>query len=132
MKYGITDSMAIPKYAEIKDRIRIDMDTGRAIIPDLECNESTNVRIPDMDNIKDYFAVEKLYRRLMVVDAMNTIIRHANNENIAYGDWLAVGVADGDTGLNLYDYIDDDTYKDISQVFVDIISDVKDIDDLVY
>ena len=92
MKYGITDSMAIPKYAEIKDRIRIDM----------------------------------------ALDAMNTVIRYANNEDIAYGDWLAVGVADGDTGLSLYDYIDDDTYKDISQVFVDIISDVKDIDDLVY
>ena len=132
MKYGITDSMAIPKYAEIKDRIRIDMNTGPAIIPDLEHKNHTNVRVPNMDDIKDYFAVETLYRRLMVVDAMNTIIRNANNENISYGDWLAVGVADGDTGLNLYDYIDDDTYKDISQVFVDIISDVKDIDDLVY
>ena len=124
--------MTIPKYAEIKDSIRIDIATGRAIIPDLEWNDSTNVRIPNMDDIKDYFAVEKLYRRLMVVDAMNTIIRHANNENIAYGDWLAVGVADGDDGLRLYDYVDDDTFKDISQVFVDIISDVKDIDDLVY
>ena len=132
MKYGITDSMAIPKYAEIKDRIRIDMDTGRAIIPDLEHKNHTNVRVPNMDDIKDYFAVETLYRRLMVVDAMNTIIRNANNENISYGDWLAVGVADGDNGLDLYDYINDETFKDISQVFVDIISDVKDIDDLVY
>ena len=132
MKYGITDNMAIPKYAEIKDRIRIDMDTGRAIIPDLEHKNHTNVRVPNMDDIKDYFAVETLYRRLMVVDAMNTIIRNANNENISYGDWLAVGVADGDNGLDLYDYINDETFKDISQVFVDIISDVKDIDDLVY
>ena len=132
MKYGITDSMAIPKYAEIKDRIRIDMDTGRAIIPDLEWTDHPNLRIPDMDNIKDYFAVETLYRRLMVVDAMNTIIRNANDENISYGDWLAVGVADGDNGLDLYDYINDETFKDISQTFVDIISDVKDIDDLVY
>ena len=132
MKYGMTESMAIPKYAEIKDRIRIDMDTGRAIIPELEHKNHTNVRVPNMDDIKDYFAVETLYRRLMVVDAMNTIIRNANNENISYGDWLAVGVADGDNGLDLYDYINDDTYKDISQVFVDIISDVKDIDDLVY
>ena len=132
MKYGITDNMVIPKYAEIKNRIRIDMDTGRAIIPDLEHKNHTNVRVPNMKDIKDYFAVEKLYRRLMVVDAMNTVIRYANSEDIAYGDWLAVGVADGDTGLSLYDYIDDDTYKDISQVFVDIISDVKDIDDLVY
>ena len=132
MKYGITDSMAIPIYAEIKDRIRIDMDTGRAIIPDLEWTDHPNLRIPDMDNIKDYFAVEKLYRRLMVVDAMNTIIRNANDENISYGDWLAVGVADGDNGLDLYDYINDETFKDISQTFVDIISDVKDIDDLVY
>ena len=132
MKYGITDNMAIPKYAEIKDRIRIDMDTGRAIIPDLEHKNHTNVRVPNMDDIKDYFAVETLYRRLMVVDAMNTIIRNANNENISYGDWLAVGVADGDNGLDLYDYINDETFKDVSQVFVDIISDVKDIDDLVY
>ena len=132
MKYGIIDNMAIPKYAEIKDRIRIDMDTGRAIIPDLEWTDHPNIRIPNMDDFKDYFAVEKLYRRLMVVDAMNTIIRHANNENIAYGDWLAVGVADGDNGLDLYDYIDDETFKEISQTFVDIISDVKDIDDLVY
>ena len=132
MKYGITDNMAIPKYAEIKDRIRIDMDTGRAIIPDLEHKNHTNVRVPNMDDIKDYFAVETLYRRLMVVDAMNTIIRNANNENISYGDWLAVGVADGDNGLDLYDYINDETFKDISQTFVDIISDVKDIDDLVY
>ena len=132
MKYEITDNMAIPKYAEIKDRIRIDMDTGRAIIPDLEHKNHTNVRVPNMDDIKDYFAVETLYRRLMVVDAMNTIIRNANNENISYGDWLAVGVADGDNGLDLYDYINDETFKDISQTFVDIISDVKDIDDLVY
>ena len=132
MMYGIIDNMAIPKYAEIKDRIRIDINTGRAIIPDLEWTDHSNVRIPNMDDFKDYFAVETLYRRLMVVDAMNTVIRYANSEDIAYGDWLAVGVADGDTGLSLYDYIDDDTYKDISQVFVDIISDVKDIDDLVY
>lgn len=132
MKYGIIDNMAIPKYAEIKDRIRIDANTGRAIIPDLEWTDHPNVRIPNMDDIKDYFAVETLYRRLMVVDAMNTIIRHANNENISMGDWLAVGVADGDNGLDLYDYIDDETFKDVSQTFVDIISDVKDIDDLVY
>ena len=132
MKYGIIDNMAIPKYAEIKDRIRIDANTGRAIIPDLEHKNHTNVRVPNMDDIKDYFAVEKLYRRLMVVDAMNTVIRYANNEDIAYGDWLAVGVADGDNGLDLYDYINDETFKDISQTFVDIISDVKDIDDLVY
>ena len=132
MKYGIIDNMAIPKYAEIKDRIRIDIGTGRAIIPDLEWTDHPNVRIPNMDDIKDYFAVETLYRRLMVVDAMNTIIRHANNENISMGDWLAVGVADGDNGLDLYDYINDETFKDISQTFVDIISDVKDIDDLVY
>ena len=78
----------IPKYSEIKNQIKIDIPTGRAIIPDLEFKDHNNIRTPDMADFNDNMAVKNLYRRLLVVDAMNTIIRNANNENISLGDWL--------------------------------------------
>lgn len=121
----------IPKYSEIKDQIKIDIPTGRAIIPDLEFEDHNNVRTPDMADFNDNLAVKNLYRRLLVVDAMNTIIRNANNENISFGRWLYC-VDDGSKGLDFYDYIDDETFKDVSQCFIDIIKDVDDLDDLIY
>ena len=122
----------IPKYSEIKNQIKIDIPTGRAIIPDLEFEDHNNIRTPDLADFNDNMAVKNLYRRLLVVDAMNTIIRNANNENISLGDWLYF-VDDGSKGLDFYNYIDDETFKDVSQIFIDIIkNDVKDIDDLFY
>lgn len=117
--------------SELKGMVRIDVKTGRAVIPEREW-KNIETRVPDYDDYKDVWAVDDLYRRLKVVEAMNIIIRCANDENISLGRWLAVGVADGDKGLDLYDYCDDKTFFEISEVFRDIIGDVKDIHDLVY
>ena len=94
----------IPKYSEIKNQIKIDIPTGRAIIPDLEFEDHNNIRTPDMADFNDNMAVKNLYRRLLVIDAMNTIIRNANNENISLGDWLYF-VDDGSKGLDFYNYV---------------------------
>ena len=124
--------MSVPKWSEIKDTIKIDVKTGRAIIPNLEYDD-VEVRNVDTNKLDDCLAISHMYRRLKVVDAMNTIIRNANNEYISLGIWLSDGVADGDDGIKLYDYIGDDDFKSISQLFIDIIKDdVNDVDDLVY
>lgn len=118
-------------YNELKGMVRIDVKTGRAVIPEREWG-NIETRTPDYDSYKDVWAVDDLYRRLRVIESMNLIIRCANNEDISMGRWLAVGVADGDKGLDLYDYCDNNTFFEISEIFKDIISDVKDIHDLVY
>lgn len=117
--------------SELKGIVRIDVKTGRAVIPEREPH-GIETRAPDYTDYKDCWAIDDLYRRLRVVESMNVIIRCANSEDISFGDWLGLGVADGDVGLNLYSYCKDATFFEISELFRDIISDVKDIHDLVY
>lgn len=117
--------------SELKGMVRIDVKTGRAVIPEREWG-NIETRTSYYDNIKDVWAVDDLYRRLRVVEAMNIIIRCANDEYISMGRWLVVGVADGDKGLDLYDYCDDEMFFELAQTFRDIISDVEDIHDLVH
>lgn len=117
--------------SELKGMVRIDVKTGRAVIPEREWGD-IETRAPDYDNYKDTWAVNDLYRRLRVVESMNLIIRCANDQNISLGDWLSVGVADGDMGLDLYDYCDNETFFELAETFRDIIGGVKDIHDLVY
>lgn len=119
-------------FKKVREMIRIEIETGRAVIPERDDSDKPT-RAYNPDNFNDYCEREKIIRRLAVVDAMNTLIRLANNENIADGYWLACGVADGDLGLALYEYIDDETFYEISEVFLDIIkNDVTEVDDLVY
>ena len=85
-----------------------------------------------LDNMNDYFAVSDLVRRMKTIEAMNTVIKYANNEDIAMGCWL-YEVDDGSKGLDFYDYVDDETYFSVVKLFIDIIKeDVKDVNDLAY
>ena len=127
------DSM-IP-YKEFEPMVTIECDTGRAVIESREWNtDKHEYRAPDMDDIKDYYEVKGLYRRMVLIECMNKIIRCANDENISYGDWLARGVADGDVGLDLYDYANDkELWDSCTNLFVNIIKeDVNDVNDLFY
>ena len=112
---------------EIKNCIRIELDTGRAVIPDSEDAEKP-VRMPDMN--KDYYAIQSLLRRMLVIDAMDTIMRYANHEDIVF-EWLTLGVADGTDGIYFYDYVDDNTYFETVELFKSLITEYE-IDDITY
>ena len=127
------DSM-IP-YKEFEPMVTIECDTGRAVIESREWNTDKHTyRKPNMDDVRDYYEVHGLYRRMVMIEAMNRIIRGANDENISLGIWLSECVADGDTGLNLYDYANDREFWDsCTEWFVRIIKeDVNDVNDLFY
>lgn len=62
--------------------------------------------------------------RAKMVLAMETIIRHLNDEEFLYDGWLAYGVADGDITDEttpdsevLNDYLEDDTFNDLMHYF---------------
>ena len=127
------DSM-IP-YKEFEPMVTIECDTGRAVIESREWNTDKHTyRKPNMDDVRDYYEVHGLYRRMVMIEAMNRIIRGANDESISLGIWLFECVADGDTGLNLYDYANDREFWDsCTEWFVRIIKeDVNDVNDLFY
>lgn len=119
------------QYKDIKDKIKINIATGKAVIPSMEWDD-IKIRDPDMNDYNDYFAVSDLVRRMKTIEAMNTVIKYANNEDISMGCWL-YEVDDGSKGLDFYDYVDDETYFTVVKLFIDIIKeDVKDVNDLAY
>ena len=107
-------------YKDIKDLVKIDVKTGRAVLPDYEFGD-IECRDVDINEFDDKCAVSDLLRRMNVLQAMNTIIRNANNENIRYGEWL-YAVDDGSKGLDFAYYTNDSDYFEIVHFFKDIVS----------
>lgn len=67
-------------------------------------------------------APNQLKERIEMVRAMETIARSINNEEILES-WLMCGVADSDitsetTDGELYDYVEDDVFKDLMDCFM--------------
>lgn len=116
-------------FEDIKRLARIDNETGKAVIPEY-CMDESNLRLPDLSDFRDMQAVQNLYRRTKVLDAMNTIIRYANNEDISMGSWLYV-VEDGAMGIEMAGYTDDEEFFEVAELFREIVSE-SELDDLVW
>lgn len=118
-------------YNDVKHLAKIEIATGRAAIPCYESEDDDKFRKPDMnDMFGDVWAITDLYRRMRVIEAMNTIIRYANNIEIADGEWLYL-VEDSVKGLEYASYTNDEDFFEICKLFKEIVSE-SDLDDLVW
>lgn len=71
--------------------------------------------------------------RIKMVKAMEYIVRQVNDESLVIDYWLSLGVADGDIPYGDLEvredddeyYIEDDNFKDLMRVFVNIMSKCK-------
>lgn len=119
------------EYNDIKHMAKIEIATGRAALPDYEDIPDDKFRDPNMDDaFGDAWAVKDLYRRMKVLEAMNYIIRCANNEEVAFGDWLYL-VGDDIRGLDFAYYTNDEDFFEVCESFKEIVSEF-DVHDLFY
>ena len=114
-----------------KDMIKIDITTGKVIVPDWECVE-VKYRDVNWNDPIDTIKVDNLYRRLNVVKSMNIIIKSANNEMMIYDSgWLYLMDDGAHTLEDFYYYINDDDYFELVKLFKELISEY-DIHDITY
>lgn len=107
---------------EVKEHAKIDVLTGRAVIPEYDDGYDETYRELDLKEGRDTLALMTLHRRINVLEAMNTIIRLANNEDISLGSWLYY-VEDEARGVEFAEYTNDHDFFEIVELFRDIVKD---------
>lgn len=118
------------EYNDVKRLAKIEIATRRAALPEYEDIPDDKFRDPNKDDFWDMSAIADLYRRMRILEAMDLIIRNANYEEVAYGDWLYL-VGDDIEGLGYANYTNDEDFFEVCESFKEIVSEF-DVHDLFY